>query len=131
MSDCDVTHAGIKKGQLDEFWAQKKVLSPTSVVKVLFHEEVLREMRRLLRKDADAMLDIEDVFKAVRDVISKEALAEAGELGITKRRKRRRKVQRTDAATGQPVTEEVEEDEEAPAAAAAASTASRPPEPVA
>ncbi len=106
-----VTKGAIKKGDLDEFWGQKKVLSPASVVKVLFHEDVLREVRRLLRKDAEAMLDIEDIFKAVRDVISKEALADAGDLGITKRRKRRRRVQRTDAATGQTVTEEVEEDD--------------------
>lgn len=102
----------LKRNELEAFWGQKKVLSAASVVKVLFHEEVLREVRRLLRKDADAMLEIDDVFKAVRDVISKEALAEAGDLGITRRRKRRRKVQRTDAATGQTVTEDVEEEDE-------------------
>ncbi len=113
--------------QLEAFWAQKKVLSAASVVKVLFHEDVLRDVRRLLRKDAEAMLDIEDVFKAVRDVISKEALAEAGDLGITKRRKRRRRVQRTDAVTGETVTEEVEEDD-APDAAAAPAAAPAPPQ---
>lgn len=101
----------MRRDELEAFWAQKKVLSAASVVRVLFHEDVLRDVRRLLRKDAEAMLDIEDVFRAVRDVISKEALAEAGELGIRKRRKKRRKVQKTDAATGQTVTEEVEEDE--------------------
>lgn len=104
----------VKKAALEDFWGQKKVLSPASVVRVLFHEDVLRDVRRLLRKDADAMLDIDDVFKAVRDVISNEALAEAGDLGIVKRRKRRRKVQRTDTATGQTVTEEIEVDDEAP-----------------
>lgn len=107
----------VKRDELGDFWAQRKVLSAASVVKVLFHEDVLREVRRLLRKDAEAMLDIEDVFKAVRDVISKEALAEAGDLGITKRRKKRRKVQRTDATTGQTVTEEVEEEDDSPDAA--------------
>jgi hypothetical protein len=81
-------------------------------VKVLFHEDVLRDVRRLLRKGAEAMLDLEDVFKAVRDVVSKEALAEAGDLGITKRKRRKRRVQRTDAETGQTVTEEIEEDED-------------------
>jgi hypothetical protein len=108
-----LAHSAVKKGVLEDFWGQKKVLSPAYVVRVLFHEDVLREVRRLLRKDADAMLDLEDVFKAVRDVISKEALAEAGDLGITKRRKRRRKVQRTDTTTGQTVTEEVEVDDDA------------------
>jgi hypothetical protein len=103
-----LSRAAIKKGALEEFWSQKKVLSPASVVRVLFHEDVLRVVRRTLRKDAEAMLDLQDVFNAVRDVISKEALAEAGELGITKRRKKRRKVQRQDAATGGTITEEIE-----------------------
>lgn len=107
-----LTHSAVRKDALEDFWDQKKVLSPASVVRVLFHEDVLREVRRLLRKDAAAMLGIEDVFKAVRDVISNEALANAGELGITKRRKRRRKVQRTDATTGQTVTDEIEEDDD-------------------
>jgi predicted type IV restriction endonuclease len=130
--------ANLKKGALEDFWGQKKVLSAASVVRVLFHEEVLREVRRLLRKDADAMLDIEDVFRAVRDVISNEALAQAGDLGIVKRRRRRRKVQRTDAVTGQNVTEEIEEDDtgEVPVPAAevqpaAAATTPRKPEGVA
>lgn len=103
--------ASVKKNDLEEYWAHKKVLSATSIVKVLFHEDVLAVVRRELNRDAPARLDIEDVFKAVRDVLSKEALAEAGDLGIRKKRKRRRKVERTDAATGAVVTEEVEEDD--------------------
>jgi hypothetical protein len=108
-----LTRDAMKKGSLEDFWQQKKVLSAASVVRVLFHEDVLRVVRRLLRKDAEAMLDIEDVFSAVRDVVSKEALADAGDLGITKRRKRRRKVQRTDVTTGETVSEELEEDDDA------------------
>lgn len=106
-----LTPAALKKGELEDFWAQKKVLSPASVVRVLFHEDVLKLVRRALRKDADALLDLEDVFRAVRDILSKEALAEAGDLGIIKRRRRRRRVERTDEATGQTVTEEIEEEE--------------------
>ncbi len=102
----------LKKGALEDFWAQKKVLSPASVVRVLFNEEVLRVVRRLLRKDAEAMLDIEDVFKAVRDVVSKEALADAGDLGITKKRKKRRKVVVKNALTGESSTQEVEVEED-------------------
>jgi predicted type IV restriction endonuclease len=107
-----LTRASVKKSALEDFWAQKKILSPASVVRVLFHEDVLRLVRRALRKDADAMLEIDDVFRAVRDVISKAALAEAGDLGIVKRRKRRKKVQKADATTGKAVTEEVEVDED-------------------
>jgi hypothetical protein len=115
-----LTRASVKKSALEDFWAQKKILSPASVVRVLFHEDVLRLVRRALRKDADAMLEIDDVFRAVRDVISKAALAEAGDLGIVKRRKKRKKVQKTDVATGTTVTEEVEEDLSAGADEAAA-----------
>jgi predicted type IV restriction endonuclease len=111
-----VAHASMKKNALDEYWAQRKVLSPASVVRVLFHEDVLKLVRRFLRKDAEAMLDIQDVFTAVRDILSKEALAEAGDLGIVKRRKRKKKVERTDEATGQVVTDEVEVEEEPEAA---------------
>lgn len=120
-----LSRASLKKDALETFWQHKKVLSAASVVRVLFHEDVLRVVRRLLRKDAEAMLDIEDVFTAVRDVISKEALAEAGDLGITRRRKRRKKVQRTDAA-GQTVTEEVEVDDDDGSEDAAAAVAPGP-----
>lgn len=105
-----LSRASMKKDEVEEFWSHKKALSPSAVVKVLFHEDVLAVIRRELNRDAPARLDMDDVFKAVRDVLSKESLAEAGDLGIRKKRKRRRKVQRTDAATGTVVTEEVEDD---------------------
>jgi len=105
-----LSRAAMKKDEIEEFWSRQKVLSPASVVRVLFHEDVLSIIRRELNREAPARLDMDDVFKAVRDVLSKESLADAGDLGIRKKRKRRRKVQRTDAATGAVVTEEVEED---------------------
>ena len=107
-----LSRAEVKKGSLDDYWSQKKILSPASLLRVLFHEDVLRVIRRELRKEAEAMLDVEDVFRAVRDIISKEALAEAGDLGIIKRRKRRKKVQKADVTTGQGVEETVAEKED-------------------
>jgi hypothetical protein len=126
-----LSRAAVKKNDLDEFWAHKKALSSSSVVRVLFHEDVLSVIRRELNRDAPARLDVEDVFKAVRDVLSKEALAEAGDLGIRKKRKRRRKVQRTDATTGAVVTEEVEEDVPEDAAPDAAGSGDAVADPVA
>lgn len=117
----------VKKKGLADYWSHKKSLSPSAVVKVLFSEAVLGSIRRELNRDAPARLEIEDVFKAVRDVLSKEALAEGGDLSIRKKRKRRRKVVKTDPATGQTTTEEVEEDEpEAPEPPAAAASAPPP-----
>ncbi len=102
----------IAKGLLEEYWDERKALSPASVVKALFTQDVLAVLRRELRREAKALLDIEDVFAAVRDVLSKEALMEAGDITVKKRRKKRRKVTRTktDPATGATASEEVEEE---------------------
>ncbi len=87
---------------------------------IAFTVNIIDEIdRRELNRNAPARLEIQDVFAAVRDALSKEALLEAGDIGITKRRKRRRKITRTDAA-GQTVTEEIEEDEPVATVTAAA-----------
>lgn len=123
-----LSRAAMRKDEIEEFWSHKKALSPSAIVRVLFHEDVLAVIRRELNRDAPARLDMDDVFKAVRDVLSKESLADAGDLGIRKKRRRRRKVLRTDAATGATVTEEVEEDgSDDDAAPGAAAPADAPP----
>jgi len=113
---CLLGRSSVERGFLDEYWGQKKALSPGSVVRVLFREEVLTAVRRELNRNAPARLEMEDVFNAVRDALSKEALLEAGDISMKKRKKKRRKVTKTDTATGQTVTEEeeVEEDEPEP-----------------
>jgi len=100
----------VKRDALEEYWHQKKALSPASVVRALFMQDALLVIRRELNRNAPARLDLQDVFNAIRDVLSKEALLEAGDISIKKSRKRRRRVTqtRTDAATGAEVTEEVE-----------------------
>lgn len=100
----------LKKDVLEEYWEQRKALGPASVVKALFDHDVLTVVRRELNRVAPARLEMEDVFKAIRDVLSKDALMSAGEITFKKRRRRKRKVTRTDQSTGQTVTEEIEED---------------------
>jgi hypothetical protein len=110
-----LSRSSVASGLLDEYWERKKALSPGSVVRVLFYEEVLTVIRRQLNKNAPARLEMEDVFNAVRDALSKEALLEAGEISMRKKRKKKKKVIKTDPATGQTVTEEQEvEEDEAP-----------------
>jgi hypothetical protein len=110
-----LSRSSVASGLLDEYWERKKALSPGSVVRVLFYEEVLTVIRRQLNKNAPARLEMEDVFNAVRDALSKEALLEAGEISMRKKRKKKKKVTKTDPATGQTVTEEQEvEEDEAP-----------------
>ena len=107
-----LSRPAVAKGLLDEYWEHKKALSPGSVVRVLFREEVLTVVRRELNKNAPARLDLEDVFNAVRDALSKEALVEAGDIGMTKKKKKKKKVIKTDSTSGQTTTEEEEVDEE-------------------
>ncbi len=124
-----LSRESVEKDSLAEYWQQKKALSPSSVIRVLFTHDVLMVIRRELNRNADARLDLQDVFNAIRDVLSKEAILEAGDIAIRKRRKRRRKVTRTDQATGQTLTEEVEEevDEVAPATCQAEPQPEQPP----
>ena len=110
---CLLSRSSVARGLLDEYWERKKALSPGSVVRVLFCEEVLTAIRRELNRNAPARLEMEDVFNAVRDTLSKEALLEAGDIGMRKRRKKRRKTTKTDAATTR--TEGLEKPEEAEA----------------
>jgi hypothetical protein len=107
-----LTRSAVSRDTLEEYWHQKKALSPASVVRALFNQDVLLVIRRELNRNAPARLDVQDVFNAIRDVLSKEALLDAGDITIKKSRKRRRRVTRTktDDKTGQVVTEEVEEE---------------------
>lgn len=108
-----LSRSSVAKGLLDEYWERKKALSPGSIVRVLFCEEVLTVIRRELNRNAPARLEMEDVFNAVRDAVSKEALLEAGDISMPKKKKKKKKVTKTGAAIGQTVTEveDVEEDE--------------------
>jgi predicted type IV restriction endonuclease len=101
--------SSVDKGLLDEYWEEKKALSPASVVRVLFSEDVLKRIRTELNKKAPARLDIEDVFDAVRDVISKEALLEVGEISMGKKRKKKKKIAKTGDTAAAPAADEPEE----------------------
>lgn len=124
-----LTRDAMKKDEVEGFWSQKKILSPSSVVRVLLDETVLTAVRRELNRAAPARLEMKDVFGAVRDVLSKEALADAGELWLPKKRRKRRKVQRTIATTGQTVVEEVEVDDDGPEGDVPAALSVPPPMP--
>lgn len=101
----------ILKGGLDDYWTQRKTLAPSSLVRVLFSEPVLREVRKELRRNTSVMLEIKDVFSAIKDLLSKDALLEAGEISLPRRKRRRRKIKQTDAS-GQVHEVEVEEDDD-------------------
>lgn len=89
----------ITSGALEQFWAVRKLLRPASVVRVLFRPEVLGKIQSELNRESAARLDLQDVFNAVRDIVSKDALMEAGELRLRKSRTRSDRTS-ADAASG-------------------------------
>lgn len=122
-----LSKASMKKKALAEFWSQKKILSPASVVKTLLSEPVLTVIRRELNREAPARFDVQEIFNAVRDTLSKEALAEAGDLSVRRKKRKKRKIQRKDPVTGQETEQEVEEDDDDADPAAAPAVGSESP----
>ena len=120
----------VKEDSLSRYWEQKKVLSPKTVIKVLLGLPVLLRVRQELNRESPARLEIKDVFVAVREILSKEALLEVGDITPpVKRRKRRRKRQQVDAATGQTVEVEEEVEEEVEGVAEDAEPSKTEPQP--
>jgi predicted type IV restriction endonuclease len=81
----------IIKGELDKFWERHAALSPASIGKAIFSEDILRAIRRLIRKSEGALIDIEDIGKALHDMLSTEAREEIGPLRIRRKRKSQEK----------------------------------------
>jgi hypothetical protein len=118
----------VQKDLLEDYLSQKKALSPTSVVHAMFSKNVLRALRRELNRKAPARLELRDVFNAIRDALSKEALLSAGDITLpkirrkhkkatkealllaadttfAKRHKKRRQLSKPDLSPGQPIPE--------------------------
>jgi predicted type IV restriction endonuclease len=79
----------IAKGGLDRFWERKTALCAGSIGKAIFHESVLRVLRREIRRLCDVLIDPEDLAVAVHNMFSQEARDEMGPLRIRKNRKPR------------------------------------------
>jgi hypothetical protein len=106
-----ISKDGLLNGELETFLSQKKVLSPSSLIRTLLGESVLTVIRRELNKVCEFRLDIEDVFNSIKDVLSKDALMEAGDLCYKKKRKRRKHTRagETNATDGTNTTEQKDE----------------------
>lgn len=107
-----INRTGLEENSLETFWEQKKTLSPASLVRVMFTEPVLNVLRRELNRTSEVRLEMADVFNAVKDALSKDALMAAGDITLKKKRRKRRKVSKVDSVTGQTTEVEEETDEE-------------------
>ena len=69
----------------------KKALSPQSLIKTLFTEDVLTVIRRKLNKSGEVRLDFEDIIASIKDVLSKDAIMAAGDIGFKKSKKKKKR----------------------------------------
>ena len=80
----------ITRGELEEFWKKQTILGPNSIGKVIFNEETLRLIRRLIRKQDGVLIDEEDLGRAIQSMFSPEAREQIGPFKIYKQRKNKK-----------------------------------------
>ncbi len=76
----------IAKGELERFWDRKSALCAGSIGKAIFHESVLRVLRREIRRSCDVLIDQEDLAVAIHEMFTQESRDEMGPLRIRKRK---------------------------------------------
>lgn len=77
----------IRAGEHEEFWKRRAALSPESIGKALFTEEVLRFIRREIRRREGLLVDEEDLASSIHTMFSPEARERIGPVRIRRRRK--------------------------------------------
>jgi predicted type IV restriction endonuclease len=77
----------ISKGNLDDFLAKKKILSPKSIVQAIFHENTLRLIRAHLKKSSGIKVDEEELAEHIKTMISKESWELIGDVKIVRKRR--------------------------------------------
>lgn len=78
----------IKKGAHEDFWAHQRTLSPSSLGKAFFAEDVLHTLRRQVRRQEGILVDVEDLAIAVQNMFSAETREQVGPVKVRRRKKR-------------------------------------------
>ena len=100
----------IKRGALDDYWEHRVALSPTSIGRALFAADVLKLIRREIRRNEGMLIDEEDLGAAIHEMLSTEARERIGPLKIRRRRGRTPKAKpSTEVAAGEALPEETPE----------------------
>ena len=79
----------IKKGELEEYWEHRVALGPESIGRALFTEEILKRIRREIRRHEGILIDEEDLASAIHNMLSMESREQIGPLKIHRTRKPR------------------------------------------
>ena len=81
----------VKGGALDEYWTTRVTLRPASIGKALMTEDVLRFLRREIRKQGGLLVDIEDLANSIHEMFTPEAREEIGPVRLRRKRRAVRK----------------------------------------
>jgi len=87
----------ICKGELEDYFAKRKILSPKSIIQSIFHENTLRLIRLHLKNSSGVKIDEEELAENIKTMISKETWEIIGDVKIV--RKRRAAKPKTPTAT--------------------------------
>ena len=74
------------RGELDKYWKKKTMLTPQAISKALFSMVVLKTIKREINRGAKVRVGTEDVFRALRNLLDKEILADIADIKVRKKR---------------------------------------------
>ena len=77
----------VRKDALEDYWQHKAALNPASLGKSLFSEDVLRIIRRDIRKREEIQIDEDDLVAALHGLFSADAREQMGPPKVRRRRK--------------------------------------------
>ena len=77
----------VLKGGLEKYWEKRQALSPLSRGRALFTTDVLRLVRREVRRNEGFQIDVEDLAEAIHKLFSTEAREQMGPYRIRTPRK--------------------------------------------
>ena len=77
----------VARGEMEDFYAKFKTLSPRSIVQALFHESSLKMIRACLKKSTGVRVDEQEVVDNIKKMISQEAWEVIGDVKISRKRR--------------------------------------------
>ena len=77
----------ILKGELEDYYLIIKTLSPKSIIQAIFQEDTLRVIRKHLKAVNGININEDDLTDSIKDMLSKDAWEQIGDVKIKKKRK--------------------------------------------
>ena len=64
-----LTKKCVEKGELEEYWQRYVAIAPKNLCKFLYEPEIIRSLKRMLKKEVCINFSEEDLFDAVHEII--------------------------------------------------------------